>query len=84
MCGKRIEASPQTEPIAEAAMWLTPAEQRELLAIKSHMQHARFLLRTSSHQWREARHLLHSVLENLNELEQKAASLRSALQKPNA
>jgi hypothetical protein len=61
-------------------MWLTPAEEQELLAVRSHMQDAYLLMRASSCRWREARHLLHRVLESLNELEQKAACLRSAIQ----
>jgi hypothetical protein len=65
-------------------MLLTPDEEKVLLAVKAHMHHAYFLMRTASHQWREARHLLHRVFESLNELEQKATGLRSSFQEPDA
>jgi hypothetical protein len=73
----------ETTP-AEAAMLLTPSEEQELLAVKAHLHDAYFRMRTASHQWHEARHLLHVILERLDEVEQKAARLRCTLQKRNA
>ena len=49
----------------------------DLSTLRTQLDTAHLWMRASSHQWHEARNLLHVVLGRLDELEQRIASLRS-------